>query len=764
MEGSRKLKQQQLPIWMSLFLEFTFATCLMPHLSRAESLCATVKIEIAQELTLERQAFDARMRISNGLDTLVLENISVDVNFADDDDNPVLGTSNPNDTNAAFFIRVDSLEGISDVDGTGSVPAASAAEIHWLIIPASGAAGGEPHGRRYQVGATIRYVLGGEEKEIEVEPDWITVTPQPLLTLDYFLERHVFADEPFTIPIEPPEPFTLGVRVRNDGFGIARSVAIDSAQPKIVENDLGLLIGFFLTGSFVDDQPTTPTLRIDFGNIDPQRSRVGRWVMETTLSGQFIDFSADFSHSDELGGRLTSLIDSVNTHFLVKDVRVDLPGRDGVRDFLACDSGSMCDDLSSGVDLRVYESESVDTTVTDRSSVSTLTPLGGSLYSLTTPLTAGPLFVRLQDPTGGTQAIRSAVRADGKLIPSENAWSSKTGDANDGFEYFVNLFDVNGGGQYTLEMGPITPSAATPVIQFVPDRAVEETQNVSFIVEASDPNGTIPSISALALPVGATFVDQGNGVGVFDWTPAEGQAGSYPITYRASDGVLSSTRTAFVHVTVLGTTVTPTNTPIDSFTPTPTNTPTPTGTPVPATCAPSPVAGCQSAGKGIMIIKDKEPAGSSRKDKLVWKWVRGPALTQADFGDPISGATGYVLCIYDSSGLQATLHIPAEDGSCGSKPCWKALSTKGFKYKDKLTLDDGVLLAKMKAGDDGRSKALVKAKDGNLPIPALPLDDTSAVTVQLVRTDTTSPCFETVFNGPAKKNTETKFKAKFLAR
>jgi hypothetical protein len=86
----------------------------------ADSLCATVKIEIVQELTLERQAFDARMRISNGLDTLALQNVSVDVRFADDDDNPVLATSDPNDTNALFFIRIDSLDGISDVAGTGT--------------------------------------------------------------------------------------------------------------------------------------------------------------------------------------------------------------------------------------------------------------------------------------------------------------------------------------------------------------------------------------------------------------------------------------------------------------------------------------------------------------------------------------------------------------------------------------------------------------------------------------------------------------------
>lgn len=32
-----------------------------------ESVCARVKIEIKQELTLERQAFDAEMRITNSL-------------------------------------------------------------------------------------------------------------------------------------------------------------------------------------------------------------------------------------------------------------------------------------------------------------------------------------------------------------------------------------------------------------------------------------------------------------------------------------------------------------------------------------------------------------------------------------------------------------------------------------------------------------------------------------------------------------------------
>ena len=37
-----------------------------------ESVCAVVKIEIKQEMTFERQAFDAHMQINNGLTTISL--------------------------------------------------------------------------------------------------------------------------------------------------------------------------------------------------------------------------------------------------------------------------------------------------------------------------------------------------------------------------------------------------------------------------------------------------------------------------------------------------------------------------------------------------------------------------------------------------------------------------------------------------------------------------------------------------------------------
>ena len=204
-----------------------------------------------------------------------------------------------------------------------------------------------------------------------MDPDDILVKPMPALTLDYFLPNEVYGDDPFTQNfIEPPIPFSLGVRVKNTGIGPARKLKIDSAQPRIVENKLGLLVDFKLHGCEVNGGVAQPTLLADFGDIAPNRSGVARWIMTSTLSGRFVEFTAYYTHAAELGGQLTSLITAQPmTHFLVHDVLVDLPGRDTVRDFLAKD----------GVELRVYESENADTVVNDQSAGRALSRMPGGI-------------------------------------------------------------------------------------------------------------------------------------------------------------------------------------------------------------------------------------------------------------------------------------------------------------------------------------------------------------------------------------------------
>ena len=117
----------------------------------------------------------------------------------------------------------------------------------------------------------------------------------------------------------------------NSGQGVARSVRIGSGQPKIVGNELGLLIGFAIEGSEVNGKPAAKSLAVDFGDISPGKSGAARWLMTCTLSGRFAEFTAACTHSDDLGGRLTSLLASPVTHTLVRDVLVDISGRDTIR-------------------------------------------------------------------------------------------------------------------------------------------------------------------------------------------------------------------------------------------------------------------------------------------------------------------------------------------------------------------------------------------------------------------------------------------------
>ncbi|MGI9305344.1 MAG: Ig-like domain-containing protein, partial [Gammaproteobacteria bacterium] len=503
-----------------------------------ESVCAVVKIEIGQELTLERQAFDAHMKISNGLDDLPLENVSINVTFEDESGDSVLASSDPENKEASFFIRIDSLEGIGDTT-SGTVQPGSSAEVHWLIIPAPGAADGRPQGKRFFIGATLAYTLGGELQTMTVLPDSIQVKPLPLLTLDYFLTRDVYGDDAFTVEVEPAEPFTLGVRVQNNGLASAKDVRIDSAQPRIVENEQGLLIGFELLGSQVNGRPAAPTLLADLGDIESNAASVARWSMVTTLSGRFTDFEAGFSHADELGGELTSILKQARTHSLLRDVRVDLPGRDLIRDFLADDGDA----------IRVYESDNVDSEVNDRSPEAALQATSGGplpAYRLSFPATSGFVYARLADPHAGRKVIKSVVRSDGKRIPLDNVWLSRTRNAGLGWDYSVSVFDVNSSGAYTIVYGDPDIGPVAPVIAPVADRVTFVGNPLTFNVRASDLNGTVPSLSATSLPAGARFTDKKNGSATFAWTP--GQAGTYIVTYIASDGALQSSRTAFIKV------------------------------------------------------------------------------------------------------------------------------------------------------------------------------------------------------------------------
>lgn len=515
------------------------ASCFGPLLAQSTT-CAKVKIQIVQELTLERQGFDAHMRIHNGLD-LPLEQIDVDVSFTDRQGQPVIASSDPNHPSALFFIALDEMQNIADVNGSGRVAPETTADVHWLIIPAPGASNGLASGTLYFVGATLSYALSGETQTIEVTPDSIAVLPMPELRLDYFLPVDVYADNAQTPEIEAAIPFKLGVRVRNDGHGTAHNLKIESSQPRIVENTSGLNIGFEIIGSSINGRPGPHSLIVDFGDIEPGSAAVGAWLMQTNLSGRFTEFYARFTHADELGGELTSLIDQVHTHLLIQEVEVDLPGRDQLGDFLAFD----------GTYVTVFESDNQDTVAQDLSASSQISG-SGNVYHVSVPPHAGFSYVRLSDPTLNTRTLRQVVRGDGKVLLPVNAWQSQTFDQDTNrWAFFLSLFDTNAlNGSYTLYFdGAQAPVNQAPILASIGAKTARTGQTLAFQVSAHDPNGTIPSLATGVLPMGASFTDLGTGIGQFSWRPAATQLGQFPVKFTASDGELGDFETISITVT-----------------------------------------------------------------------------------------------------------------------------------------------------------------------------------------------------------------------
>ncbi len=520
------------------------ALAALPAARADDSICARVKIEILQEVTLARQGFEARMKITNGLTAAALNDVQVTVKFMDAAGAPVPASSNPNDTNPSvlFFIRAQGA------GAPASVGPASVADISWLIVPALAAGGTQPEGRVFFVGATLTYRIGSapEVQRVDVTPDYITVKPLPNLRLDYFLTREISSDDPLTPDvIEPAEPFTLGVRVLNIGAGPARGLKIESSQPRIVENRQGLAIGFQIIGSEVNNRPGTNSLLVDFGDLPPSAggaAAVARWTMVTNLSGRFVEFSAAVSHSDELGGQLTSLIspDNLRTHFLLHDVRVDLPGRDDTRDFLAWDA----DPAGNLVNLSVYESQGVDTPVADRTTVPEVAlPAAGGDYGFTLPGAAGFSYVRFRDPFNGAKALASVVRSDGKVIRPENAWlGRKRNEDSHTTEYFFHLFDgANAAAStYRVTFGAAPAGNRAPVFAYIPDKFVRPGDSVGFLVQATDQDGDDVTLALANPPAGSQFIldsrQPGRTVYRFQWTPGFSQTGQFPVRFTAADG------------------------------------------------------------------------------------------------------------------------------------------------------------------------------------------------------------------------------------
>ena len=159
--------------------------------SFGQTACAKIKLVIKQEITLERQAFEAELRVANGL-LVPLEDFQVTVWVREVGSSQYLRLETVdglqffknNDPNEIFFF--------SPQDETAPIDIAADGEktFTYLLIPTQEAAL-DAEGTAYELGADISYTSGSENTALSAEPDTILVKPQPSISLEYFLPKSV---------------------------------------------------------------------------------------------------------------------------------------------------------------------------------------------------------------------------------------------------------------------------------------------------------------------------------------------------------------------------------------------------------------------------------------------------------------------------------------------------------------------------------------------------------------------------------------------
>ena len=118
-----------------------------------------------------------------------------------------------------------------------------------------------------------------------------------------------------------------------------------------------------------------------------------------------------------------------------------------------------------------------------------------------------------------------------------------TNDTCENINFTEEVFDANED-NFTHSENLSVDFEQDLVIEPIPEATVKIGENLNFTVKASDVNGGNLTFSASELPEGANFDE----IGVFNWTPSDGQEGLYTISFEASDGMANDSEVAIINV------------------------------------------------------------------------------------------------------------------------------------------------------------------------------------------------------------------------
>jgi cysteine-rich repeat protein len=147
-----------------------------------------------------------------------------------------------------------------------------------------------------------------------------------------------------------------------------------------------------------------------------------------------------------------------------------------------------------------------------------------------------------------------------------------------------------------------------------------------------------------------------------------------------------------------------------------------------AGCAAAPLAGCRAAERSFLALTE-----SARRDRVIWKWLRGAETIAAEFGD-LAQSTDFAFCVYaDAPGTLVAAYAAPHD-----LDAWRARGD-GWQLRDG---DRALSKIDLRAGTAGRARIVLKGKGELHALPSFPL--ASPLRVQAVN-DETGVCWESVF-------------------
>lgn len=437
--------------------------------SNKSSVCATISVRFSQKMTMTREAFEGTLEINNS-SSKEIKNINL---------NLVITDENNKDVTHLFQINKDEF-----LNGSGIVGANSNGIGTVIYIPTKEAA--PTVSKSYSFGGTLSYLdpETGEKVSAKLFPVTLEVNPSPDLVLHYFMQRDIIGDDPLTEKVEPMVPAEMSLLIKNEGYGTAKNVQVQSMQPEIIENRKGLLIDFEMIGSRMNNQPKQlGLLNIDFGSIAPQKAMVGQWWFTSTLLGHFVKYDIKVKHLNSYGNKDLSLIKEYHIHELIKSVKAYGKGQDDISDFLVND----IPDLNDTPDM-IYYSNGESEEVSQVSAAKVTNEISPS--QVTTQLSITPSFIgwnygNITDPGKDLYKLIKVIRnSDNLELPIENFWQTfvTLRDGKDPkYENKLHFVDkVEGTTTYTLYYTPIDTNVPK-VVSFANILEQTTTQPVEYV-------------------------------------------------------------------------------------------------------------------------------------------------------------------------------------------------------------------------------------------------------------------------------------------